>query len=264
MSARKQRAMKGACWSSADCFSVPSVRMKSEMQCAHRLVRETASREIAPRLERHQADHRKALGDGPFRIHRQRGCPSRAPRVVFWQSLAADARASPLGRTTRSVTGAAESIHRSDVRDESRTFAPPRYFISAFLDARLFAFHPFEERRCRPPKHKESSFTPAWASAATVSPPPATETSLLAFVRRDVPRDLDRTFIEGLGLERPERSVPHDGRGFVDRALICSRAIADRYRGSCRRGPSHRGRNSGAGAFSAKCQATTSSIGTMK
>ncbi len=58
----------------------------------------------------------------------------------------------------------------------------------------------------------KSSATPAWLSAATVSPPPATETSWPAWVSAAaVWASCDGGAVEGRGLEGAERAVPDQG-----------------------------------------------------
>ena len=77
------------------------------------------------------------------------------------------------------------------------------------------------------------SSTPAAASAATVSPPPATESSFPALVRsRDAPGERHRAGIERLDLEGAERAVPHQGRAARRLPFRRARSTSARHRGS--------------------------------
>ena len=90
----------------------------------------------------------------------------------------------------------------------------------------------------------KSSATPAWLSAATVSPPPATETRLPSWVSAAaVFAQRNRRSVERRGLERAERTVPdqraagleHVGQRFDrGRADVEDHLVGLRPRGRCR------------------------------
>ena len=76
--------------------------------------------------------------------------------------------------------------------------------------------------------------TPATASAATVSPPPATHSSLPAFVSSPrLPRQRHRAGLEGRRLEGAQRPVPDQGPAVGKPALRARRRSPGPHRGSC-------------------------------
>ena len=98
------------------------------------------------------------------------------------------------------------------------------------------AFEPFEKRAARGRDIGEIVSTPACASAATVSPPPATEMQLAHLGQhRDVARDRIGAGVERRRLEGAERPVPHQRLRRLELRGDRGERVASRRRGSSRR-----------------------------
>lgn len=92
----------------------------------------------------------------------------------------------------------------------------------------LLALGPFGRRLLAVGGHRENcSSTPAWARAATVSAPPATERNALLGEPGDDARHAVGATVERLDLRRSHRAVPEQGAAAVELALDLGHAVGD-------------------------------------